>query len=341
MRLGTLVTAAVATVLSLATATAAQNRPTPGASPQQPPPDIPSLLKLRDPRLQARGAWYAGVGRLRQFAPLVQDVVRQRVQAPGLSGATLDIARDALIQMQSPLDAVLWPEVYAVRPAQALVAAAFAKDIDESLRDVVRFGTGYDWFAAANLLLMRNPRALVPDVLAPLRLKLKVFVVDDGHMMGSGSGSGIGIGCGAAGLAAGLPPWAAYTLTSYAHVGVTVLAMGPTPIYYQRTVAPAGETPSASMFSIGGPTGYDRIVYAAAAAGIDAASVPLRGEEQHSVSVPHGGSFDAEVTRLKADLADRFRQFVHSLVALDILPANAVAAYQPPIDVEVEDHRSA
>lgn len=336
----TLAAPATALIVSFATATAAQTARTPGAVVREPELDIGALLKSRDARQQAWGAWYAGTGQLRQFAPLLQDVVREHMHALISPNAALDVALDALIQLKSPLDAEVLTELYAVRPAQALIAASFSEDRPDFLRDIVRTGTGHDWFAAANLLLARNARTLVPDLLAPLRLKVRVYLVDDGHMMGGGDGSGVGVGCGGIGLAPGMPPWATYVLTSFPHAGVTVLETGPKPMYYRRTVSPAGQGPAGSEVVIGGPTGDERLQYIVAAAGIDPASVPLRGFEQHSVSVKEINSLNAELARIRADLSARYQQFLATLVHSEAVPADAARTYPAQIDLVIEDHRT-
>ena len=173
--------------------------------------------------------------------------------------------------------------------------------------------------------------------LASSRLKLRVYAAQrrahDGQRAKAG---GSGVGCGAAGLAPGLPPWATYALTSSPDAGVTVLMTGPKPIYYRRSVGPAGQTPSGSITFIGGPTGDHRLAYLAAAAGIDAANMPVRGYEQHPVA--EDGSLDREVTRIRKDLLVRYQRLMRMLVDRNIVPVDAVADL-PPIDLEVEDHR--
>ena len=269
----TLVPLAVIANLSFPSAQTAQR---PGAVEQE-PPDVTSLMKSGDPRQQAWGAWYVGAGQLRHLAPVLQELVRERLRATTSSDATLDIALDALIQLQSPLDPALLPDLYAVRPAQAVVAASLTgQDGGEFLRELMRTATGHEWFAAANLLLARSSRTLAPDLLASLRLRVKVYLVDEGHMMGGGGDGGVGVGCGGAGLAPGMPPWPAYTLTSFPHAGVTVLATGPKPIYYRRTVSPAGQGPAGSVTHIAGPTADDRLQYLAAVAGIEPAPAATR-----------------------------------------------------------------
>ena len=63
-------------------------------------PDVVALLKSRDARQQAWGAWHAGTGQLRELAPLVNDVVREYVRYS--AEPTLDVAVDALVQLRAP-----------------------------------------------------------------------------------------------------------------------------------------------------------------------------------------------------------------------------------------------
>ena len=336
----TLTATVMMAILSFAIETRSQTARTPGAIAHASPPDIASLLKSRDPREQAWAAWYVGAGRLHHVAPLLQGLVREHLRARPSSDATLDIALDARIQLQSPLDAEVLPDLYAIRPAQALIAASLMdQNSDQFLRDVVRTAKGHDWFAAANLLLTRSPRTLVPGVLESLRLKVKVYLVDKGHMMGGGDDGGGGVGCGGGGLAPGMPPWPTYALTSFPNAGVTVLATGPKTIYYRRAVSQPGQGPAASVTHIGGPTGDDRLKYAAAAAGIELPILPLRGYEQHSLSVRDRSSLEFELTRIRTDLLQRYQRFMAMLGELNIVPAGLATTYQPEVDFDIEDHR--
>ena len=326
-------------LLSSVTTATGQTAPTPGALPQEPPPDLVTLLKSSDPRQQAWGAWYVGVGQLRELAPMVADIVRQQVRVPDRSWPALYVALDALIQLRVPLDAELLPELYAIRPPQALILASFTdKDGDAFLRGVLLSSTGHEWFAAANQLLARHASTLGSDLLASVHLKLTVNLVDEGHGVGSGGSGSVGVGCGAGGLTPGMPPFAAYELTSFAHAGVTVLATGPKPIYYRRVVAPAGHSPAASVTAISGPTGDDRLLYVAALAGIEPSRLPLRGDEQKSVTIKDDSSLDTVVARLREDLSERYQRLVAMLVAQNVLSPDAVIP-QPQIDVEIADYR--
>ena len=333
------VAAVTATILSFPfSATAQAQRP--GAVGQEARQDIASWLQSGDRHLEAWGAWYAGNGQLRHLAPLVQNVVRERLRSQRAVDATLDIALDALIQLQSPLDQDVLRDVYAVRPEQALIVASFTKDAGDVLNEVVQSAKGHKWFAAANLLLVRQSPALASHALSGLRLKLTILLVDHGHSMGIASGMGGGTGCGLSGTAPGMPPWATYMLTSIPAGGDAVLAMGPKAMYYRRSVAPAGQTPAFSSMEFGGPTEDDRIAYAAAAAGMTSSEIPLRGAEQHSISLQQDSDLRATLLRIRSDLTRRYDLFLRMLVGRQVLPEDAAARYPAQIDLEVQDRRT-
>ena len=137
-----------------------------------------------------------------------------------------------------------------------------------------------------------------------------------------------------------MPPWASYELTSFAAPGVMVLAIGPKPMHYRRTVAPAGQTPFGGSVDIGGPTPDDRLDYAAAAAGLHPAELPLRGAEQHSISVADDRDLPNAVTRVRDDLAKRYDLFVRMLMERGVLPPDVAGAHRAAIAVEVVDPRT-
>jgi hypothetical protein len=270
---------------------------------------------------------------------MVQDIVYEHLHVPYAADLTLDVAIDALIQLKAPVDPNILPDLYTARPAQALIAASFGGDDTNSfLRAVVRTGKSYEWFAAANLLLARRGSDFAPDLLSSLRLRVRVYLVDSG-MRGGAGGNAVGVGDGAGAQSPGMPPVAAYSLTSFAHPGVTILATGPTPTYYRRVVAPAGQVPPPQHTNTSGPSGDDRLVYLAAVADIDLKSLPLRGYEEHSLTVKDDSSLAAELARIRTDLLQRYRRLVATLVERGVLVADSAAALPPQIEVEIEDHR--
>ena len=177
---------------------------------------IVTLLQSADPRDQAWGAWLAGRDHLTQLAPLVQQVVTERVFGLSLNErAAVDVALDALIQMRQGLPPNALKHVAESKPAQALILAAFATsddvEIDEFLFETLRGNDYYRWFAAANVLLQRRTFGLASTIISQLRLTVRVSVTsENSHILSrSGSGGAWGAGCGAGGATAtGLPPWA-------------------------------------------------------------------------------------------------------------------------------------
>ena len=258
------------------------------------------------------------------------------------AAAAVAIALDALIQMKSPA-ADLLPLIYEPRPMEALILASLVDkpETDSFLLDVMQSAESELWFSAANLLLQKRSRALAPALLDGLRITLKVYLVDDGMVFGAGRGGG-GVGCGGIGQATGLPPWPAYDLSTYPNSGLTILATGPVSVYYRRIVAPAGQTPGFCDSFTAGPSGEHRMQYLAALAGIRAEDLPVRGYEQHSIPSRGGTSavIDGEISKIKADVGQRFGRLLKMLVSAGVVGASAAAGRQPVIDLEIDDRRS-
>jgi hypothetical protein len=302
---------------------------------------VVKLLQSADAKEQAWGAWIAGRDQLRELIPAIQAVVAQHAPVASSSNATLDIALDSLIQLQATLPADVLSSVFPERPAQALILASRAGDeSNEFLLDVVRHSDGTRWFAAANILLDRSKADLTLAVLEHLKVVISVHIVNAGAGFGVGTGRGGGVGCGAVGLAPGLPPWAAYSLTPYPHPGVVVLATGPEPIYYRRTLSRPGETPATSETIMGGPSSADRLAYVAKAAGIVEATLPIRGDETHSIELNTDAALPVTLNRIRADVRGRLNQLMQLLSAAKLLTERDAAAQQPPVVLEVLDRRS-
>jgi hypothetical protein len=288
-------------------------------------------LQSPDPRHQAWGAWYSGRDVQPEMIPLLQQVVSSRIASAAMADmAAADIALDALIQLNAAVPADLLLLVHERRPTQALVLLSKAgEDAADALLTLMRREKGLPWFAAANLALVRKPPQLGIALLEGMQLTATLVVSDTGTV-GFGSGGGMGIGCGGTGVAEGLPPWPAYKLTPFAASGVVVLAPGPTPVYYQRTVAPAGSTPAGSTISRGGPSTSDRLKYLAAFAGVDASTLPLRGDEHEPHAWRGAAAIDAAVARMRADLRRRYALLLGTLVNARVLTGDDAGALPPP-----------
>src|SRR5687768_9346217 len=95
----------------------AQARPTNLASPtDNHRADVIARLRSADPREQAWGAWLSGRDVMPETIPLLQRVVHARAASVGLADtAALDIALDALIQLQAKVPPDLALAVYEQR----------------------------------------------------------------------------------------------------------------------------------------------------------------------------------------------------------------------------------
>jgi hypothetical protein len=332
-------------LLAAASMVRAQTRTTPGFAP---PADdetiVRQLLQSTDPRAQAWGAWYAGRDHRQQFVPLIQAVVAQHAFGPTLyDNAAREIALDALIQLRATLPPEQLAPVYERYPAQALILASLAgrdnEDTASFLLDVLNGKTYDDWFAAANILLNWRTARLASTIIRTLRVTAHVYITrgDQSATGGFSSGVGVGVGCGGGGVATAMPPWATYRLTTYAHPGVVVLSAGPTTVYYQRVVTPAGSSPAGSVSYRDGPTADDRLRYLGALAGMQEDDLPLRGLEFREIRLAAGASADAALEGTRAELYRQWSAIARALVHRSALSAEDGTRLLPAIDLVVHD----
>lgn len=332
----------VALCLACAASAAAQTAPRPGFLP---PLDdrqtITRLLQSASAREQAWGAWYAGRDHHTELVPLLHQVVLARANATSLDdSAAVAAALDALIQMQGGAPAELLPLVYERRPAEALILASHARaDATPFLLHLMKGEKGEAWFAAANLLLSTHPRGYAAALLESLEISVYVRVSDDGAAGGVPMNPvGAGIACGGIGVAPGLPPWAVCRLNPFPHPGVVVLAPGPKPIYYRRSLAPAGQTPTASTVTIGGPNNSDRLEYVAKLLGREDSELPVHAAESFGVRRTATAGLNAELARIREDVQRRYTGLLRMLFDADLLAeAEARAFAVAPVDVILHD----
>lgn len=305
------------------------------------------LLQSTDPREQAWGAWYAGRDYLQQFTPLIQQLIAQHVSGASINEiAAVDVALDALIQMKQGLPSSTLASVSERRPEQALILAGFAarddREVDPFLFEMLRTNDYYRWFAAANLLLERRTFGLASAIIGSLRLSVHVSVTSGDRSSGSGFGSAAGssIGCGVGGVGApGLPPWADYRLGTAASPGLVVLSTGPTTVYYQRIIAPAGSMAAPSSVQRAGPSADDRLQYLASLAGHVPDSLPVRGTEFREVRLEAGAALDRALESVRADILSRWAVLAQALVRVEALSQESAATDLPTVDLVVHDSR--
>lgn len=131
-----------------------------------------------------------------------------------------------------------------------------------------------------------------------------------------------------------MPPWPSYRLTADGASGDVVLALGPTPIYYQRRVAAAGDGPSRGGMDVEAPTAADRLRYVAAMTGRPAVIVDGL---HRSVRRRPGLDVAGVVARMRQDIERGYARFVGGLVAAGVVSAGEAADLTVEIDVAVVD----
>jgi hypothetical protein len=259
------------------------------------------------------------------MVPLLEQVVWMRIGSSGLADtAALDTALDALITLNAKVPPELLLAVFDRRPAQATILLARGGDgASSALLEIASRQQGTPWFAAANLLLARWTPGFGAVLLQDIELHATIVVSDTGAGFGGGIGGGAFRSCGAIGHAGDLPPWAHYALTTAPQQGVMVLALGPTPVYYRRTIAPAGHTPAGSESSLGGPVTRDRLSYAAALLRVDPSALPVKAFEHHTLR-RSAGNVRAHVERIRANLLERYLLLLEKLVAARALSEDEI-----------------
>lgn len=292
--------------------------------------DVVSLLKSSDARQQAWGAWLSVRDHRPDLVPLLAAVVSRRQSGVSVADrAATDTALDALIQFRATVPSDVAVLLLPQRPAQALALLSMPGDADDALLMIVRSERDTPWFAAANIALTRKTNGLAAAMLEGPNISVDLVISESGSTR-FGGGAGMAIGCGVNSLAEGLPPWPTYELTRFARSGVVVVANGPTPVYYERTVVPAGVSPAGHSIGMDGPSTRDRLAYLAAVARVRLDSMPLNGYDQYPVRRQDVVSRDAEVARVRADVLRRYRDLLERLIRAGALTSDEAAALPPP-----------
>lgn len=287
-----------------------------------------------DLRVQAWRVWIAGRDHDESAQPMLEAIVAERIDGEPWH-PLVDYGLDALIQLRAALPPDLLARIVEERPVEGLILLSHVDDgsADGVLLRTLARAQSHEWFAAANMVVRRRPAGAVAHLLAGLRIAVTITVSDTGRA-GSGSGFGGAIGCGMYSRQPGMPPWPSYGLTSDADAGDVVLALGPTPVYYQRWVSAAGVGPSRGGLTIDGPTAADRLRYVEAMTGRSAA---FPDGVHHSVRRNPTLDTAALGARLRRDLEHRYAAFVRDLVATGFVSPAEAAALALEVAVTVVD----
>ncbi|MEO8658125.1 MAG: hypothetical protein ABI693_06625 [Bryobacteraceae bacterium] len=209
---------------------------------------LPVLAQNPDAKARAWEIYRIGHDRLTDQAPqLVAELVRQRHTLAYESHdpdttALVQITLDALIQLDATVESGVLLEYLPRHQPEVLVLLALHPKEHQSallaLQDELQDGAA--WLAVRNLLAETKAPGFAARLLKETKYRLSVTVTDPnqrGGAFGGGEGGG-GAGCGVRGFPRGFPPGAVYSLKRNPLRGDVLLAPGPSPIYYRRTVIP-------------------------------------------------------------------------------------------------------
>jgi hypothetical protein len=221
------------------------------------------------------------------------------------------------------------------RPVQTHILLSDAAGRAPMLLDLLNSAKGLEWYAAANLLLRDKAPGLAMHLLRTVRLQLIISVSEGGNVSSVGSGGvAVGVGDGVGQTAKGFPPHAAYRFETAASPGFVVLAHGPRPVFYSRTVHTDFQYGVSQLHDYG-PTDDDRLTYLQAMA--DPFSPPtLKACTNEVASWTTPVALLEDVDELRRDLERRFdsiRERIEELYKLPEVPS------RPAIDVQLVDRR--
>jgi len=301
--------------------------------------EITRDLGSADIRTVAWAAYDAGRYHLTDAAP---SLVRLLAPAPAPLDrerwALVDVVLDALIQLDARVPAAEIVKFAEPRPVQTLVLLTAATGREGVLVDQLAMTKGYRWYAAANILLRDKSPGLARHLFGTVRLDLTIVVSEREPGAGAlGDSSSVGVGDGIGVNPKDFPPHAQYRFEGAAWSGFVVLAAGPHPIYYSRTVSTTLQYPT-SFPEIGGPTDDDRLDYLRALGSDTMMGVPLRAESRAWARWTTAEAFLRRVEELRRDLERRYRYLQTIVMRATGVPLDAAAP--PRIDIRVEDQRT-
>jgi hypothetical protein len=244
---------------------------------------------------------------------------------------------DALIQLNATVPARLLVPYVEKRPVHTFVLLSKATDREGVLLELLPRLSGIPWFAAANMLFDDRSPGLVEHLVRTVKLQLTVHVVDNENVGITLSGSGlVGIACGIGQDPPAYPPHAEYRLALGPHTGLIVLAPGPHPIFYSRTVTTNFQY-AVSEADTGGPSDEDRVEYLRAMSP-DTGGNPFRAHTVEAVTWSTADALSQRVRELRSLVERRFRSLVDRARQFRSIPPDLVVL--PPIDLHIVDQRS-
>jgi hypothetical protein len=310
------------------------------AAAQAPSADpIARQLNSQDAQTIAWGAYNAGAYHRVDAIPRLQQILEfLPLTAPTEERALIAVVMDALIQLKAKVPARLLLPYLEKRPVHTFVLLSSATDREGALLELLPRLSGTQWFAAANMLFEDRSPGLIEHLVQTARLQLTVHVADTENVgFGIGAGvSSVSIACGIGQDPPAYPPHAEYRFGWSPEPGLIVLATGPHPVYYSRTVTTAVQYP-VSEASTGGPNDEDRIDYLRAMSPETGGS-PFRAHTVETVTWSSPEALSLKVRELRSLVERRFRSLADRARPSRSIPWDVVM--EPPIDLHIVDQRT-
>ncbi len=211
-------------------------------------------------------------------------------------------------------------------------------DRDPVLRHLLTTTSGWRWFSAANVLLQDKDPGLAPHLLSTLTLRLTIIVVDGPVPVGDGYGGSISGGERQFLNPAGYPPHVSYAFDTKPYAGMIVLAVGPTTVYYSRTIS--NDIPDTFHdLAIGEPNASQRLAYLQAM--LRSSDLPkLQSDTNVSIRWSTSEALIQQVEKARVDVERQFHAMLGTLVQNGWLTSEEAAALPSPMNVQLVDQRN-
>jgi hypothetical protein len=327
-----------------------------GGAPAPPRSDAPSfarredasaeaarLLKSRENRERAWGAYLAGAYGLKEHAPLVVGLLEdQGVASGGWEEAHVrQAALDGLIRLDAEVPAEKLLPLYPHAPDEVVIllarspeknAAALLTLFEEETPDA-------RWVAVGNLLAESRAKGFAARLLAGLEMRATVYVYDSKAERGYNGGGG---GCGGNGsrhfelTPEGFPPAGRYSLTTSGVRGAVVLTQRRHAVYYVRAGSERGYLPDCVCDVV--RDAY-RAEYLADLLGTTEEDLGLEAYAFHEVVCRDTRECRRALAALRDETARTYAGVLERLVGAELLDPSEASGLKPDLTLHLYDER--
>ena len=298
------------------------------------------LLESDAAKDQAWGVYYAGEFQLTEFTPLLVRLLGSKDDR--MDAALLrQLLLDSLIRLDAHVPSETLAPLFERHSDEMIILCAKSPNetrplllslLDKDLR-------GLDWIAINNILTRIKAPEFARVLMDRLTINALINVKDSEEGSFTGGAHTSGAGCGFPGLARGFPPIGSYRLREYSTHETVLFAPGKHPIYFERSVSPAGQTPASSTHYSDIDKDVFRLEYVADLLSVPEESLCLSAHPSLTVNWQGKTSFLRAVTQFRRRLESCYSGTVNQLVNSQLLTPNEASALKPKVKWTVSDIR--